>query len=199
MSTGRAATVTLGVFAGFVLVTTLFQSLQRCGWIAEPPEPVASMARAVEPFRSLNDYGLFAVMTTSRPEIQVEGSEDGQSWKLYTFRWKPGELDHRPRFAFFHMPRLDWQMWFAALSGGCTKQPWFLRFEGRLFEGSPQVLSLLRHVPFGAKPPRFLRAQLFLYRFSRPGEVGWWTREEVAPFCPPITAEDLRGAGLMRP
>ena len=66
------------------------------------------------PLRIANSYGLFAVMTTERPEITVEGSDDGETWRPYRFRWKPGELDRRPRFAPLHLPRLDWQMWFAA-------------------------------------------------------------------------------------
>ena len=75
------------------------------------------LSQWVEPFRSTNSYGLFAVMTTSRPEIIVEGSDDGASWRPYRFRWKPCELDRRPRFTTPHLPRLDWQMWFAALAG----------------------------------------------------------------------------------
>ena len=73
------------------------------------------LQNALAPLRIANPYGLFAVMTTRRPEIIVEGSDDGVTWRPYRFRWKPGELDRRPRFAPFHMPRLDWQMWFAAL------------------------------------------------------------------------------------
>ena len=70
------------------------------------------------------------------------------SWKPYQFRWKPGELDRRPRFTTPHMPRLDWQLWFAALAGDCRTQPWFIRFEQKLLEGSPEVLALLGENPF---------------------------------------------------
>ena len=83
------------------------------------PSELLTFSQWVEPLRSTNHYGLFAVMTTTRPEIIVEGSDDGVSWKPYRFRWKPCELDRRPRFAMLHMPRLDWQMWFAALAGDC--------------------------------------------------------------------------------
>jgi hypothetical protein len=82
-------------------------------------------------------------------------------------------------------------MWFAALAGRGENQPWFLRFEARLFEGSPPVVALLRDDPFPGRPPRYLRARLFLYRFTRPGEAVWWDREEVATFCPPVNADDL--------
>src|SRR5438034_1269638 len=70
---------------------------------------------AVAPFRSINGYGLFRVMTTERPEIVVEGSRDTMAWREYRFRWKPGDVTRRPRFVAPHQPRLDWQMWFAAL------------------------------------------------------------------------------------
>ena len=81
--------------------------------------PIQSLGEWLDPLRSANPYGLFRVMTRERPEITVEGSDDGVIWKAYRFRWKPGELDRRPRFATPHMPRLDWQMWFAALAGDC--------------------------------------------------------------------------------
>src|SRR5262249_42240173 len=85
----------------------------------------------VEPFHSVNSYGLFATMTTRRYEIDVEGSADGEQWLDYTFRWKPGDPQRRPEFAGLHMPRLDWQMWFAALSDW-RSQTWFTAFLVRL-------------------------------------------------------------------
>ena len=93
-------------------------------------------------------------MTTTRPEIIVEGTADGVTWQPYRFRWKPCELDRWPRFTTPHLPRLDWQMWFAALAGDCRSAPWFLRFEQRLLEGEPKVLGLSRENPFPNGPPR---------------------------------------------
>ena len=136
-------------------------------------------------------------MTTERPEITVEGSDDGETWKPYRFRWKPGELDRRPRFATPHMPRLDWQMWFAALGGDCRRAPWFLRFEQRLLEGSPEVLALLREDPFPDRPPRYVRARLSLYTFTRWGSRDWWASEDVGLYCPPMECEP-RGNGPIR-
>ncbi|HEY6098960.1 MAG TPA: lipase maturation factor family protein, partial [Anaeromyxobacter sp.] len=81
---------------------------------AAPPAPFVRIASAVSPFRIVNGYGLFAVMTTRRPEIVVEGSRDGTVWTPYEFRWKPGDPLRRPQFVAPHQPRLDWQMWFAA-------------------------------------------------------------------------------------
>jgi hypothetical protein len=130
-------------------------------------------------------------MTTKRPEIIVEASDDGASWKPYQFRWKPGELDRRPRFTPAHLPRLDWQMWFAALGGDCRIQPWFVRFERRLLQGEPEVLGLLSENPFPARPPRYVRARLYLYKFTEWGSTGWWAREDLGLFCPPLALDDF--------
>jgi len=145
---------------------------------------------AVRPFFPVNRYGLFAVMTTQRREIVLEGSADGREWKPYEFKWKPGEVTRRPRFVEPHMPRLDWQMWFAAL-GTCRDNPWFVRFMVRLLQGDPAVSGLLARDPFaGGPPPRYLRSTLYDYRFAPPGSDAWWTRRALGPYCPPIS---LRG------
>jgi hypothetical protein len=77
-------------------------------------------------------------------------------------------------------------MWFAALAGDCRVQHWFFAFERRVLEGSPDVLGLLAHNPFPAHPPRYLRASLYLYRFTRRGATAWWRREPAGLFCPPV-------------
>jgi lipase maturation factor 1 len=142
---------------------------------------------AVRSFQSFNSYGLFAVMTTKRHEIQIEGSEDGKTWLPYSFKWKPGDVARRPDFAPLHMPRLDWQMWFAALAD-YRQSPWFGHFLVRLLEGSPPVLQLLEHNPFPDRPPRYIRAVVYDYRFTEPGERrergAWWRRHELGLFCP---------------
>ena len=126
---------------------------------------VAPAAEVIAPLRSVNTYGLFAVMTTTRPEIIIEGSDDGIEWKAYEFAYKPGDLHRRPPWVAPHQPRLDWQMWFAALSS-YDAEPWFQRFCRRLLEGSPDVLRLLAYDPFAGRPPRYVRATLYRYRFS---------------------------------
>jgi hypothetical protein len=153
------------------------------------PSPVVWLARAVSPLRSVNSYGLFAVMTTTRPEIVVEGSDDGETWRAYEFRYKPGDLQRRPGFVAPHQPRLDWQMWFAALGGSCDQSPWLQGLFQRLREGSPPVVGLLGVNPFPDHPPRYVRALLYDYRFAdlathrRTGE--WWQRRLETEFCPP--------------
>ena len=117
-------------------------------------EPLMIAYEAVAPFRTINGYGLFAVMTKERKEILVQGSEDGVSWNAYTFRFKPGDPRRAPPWVAPYMPRLDWQMWFAAL-GTAEQNPWFFRFLERLLEGSPAVSDLLEENPFANNPPRF--------------------------------------------
>ncbi|MGZ3709734.1 MAG: lipase maturation factor family protein, partial [Bdellovibrionota bacterium] len=149
---------------------------------------VSSLSDAIGPYRWVNSYGVFAVMTTERDEILVEGSDDQQNWRPYEFRWKPGDPLKRPGFTGTHMPRLDWQMWFAAL-GSIRQNPWFLNFMQRLLEGSKPVLGLLAENPFPEHPPKFLRARLFRYRFSdlsRP-QGAWWTREELGAYSPVLS------------
>jgi lipase maturation factor 1 len=173
--------------SGAVLIGVSAQrSLERLWPRTEAPFPLPWLADQLEPLHSANSYGLFAVMTTERPEIIIEGSTDGESWKPYHFRWKPDERNRRPRFTTPHMPRLDWQLWFAALSGDCRTQPWFIKFEQRLLTGSPEVLSLLRDNPFPDHPPRFVRARLYRYTFTHSGSPDWWNREDQGLFCPPI-------------
>jgi len=163
------------------------------------PAPFSTLDAAVSPLLSFNGYGLFAVMTTSRHEIGVEGSDDGANWREYEFRWKPGDLDERPDLVAPHQPRLDWQMWFAAL-GSVQNNQWFLRFLVRLLEGSPEVLGLLRSDPFPDHPPRYVRAVLYDYHFTHygDGEHGWWKRTSLGLYCPPITLRDGRPTLLER-
>jgi hypothetical protein len=144
------------------------------------PRPLARLFDVLEPFHFVNSYGLFAVMTTWRPEIIVEGSYDGRHWKEYEFKWKPGDVCRGPRFVAPHQPRLDWQMWFAAL-GTHVSNAWFERFLERFREGSPEVLALLAKNPFQDEPPRYVRGVLYDYRFATRAERSesgaWWKRE----------------------
>ncbi|EGC35702.1 hypothetical protein DICPUDRAFT_151904 [Dictyostelium purpureum] len=113
-------------------------------------------------------YGLFSHVTTERYEIIIEGSYDQVEWSPYEFYYKPGNLSRHPPFVFpGHQPRLDWQMWFAALSKDSNSQPWLIHFMAKLLEGSPEVLSLVEYSPFPVdKPPSFVRAQKYRYQFT---------------------------------
>ena len=146
--------------------------------------------RSMSPLQIINSYGLFAVMTTTRPEIVIEGSNDGLTWLAYEFKYKPGELGRRPAWVAPHQPRLDWQMWFAAL-GDYQSDPWIVRFMARLLQGSPEVLGLLGRNPFPGGAPRYVRAQLYQYRFTTPAERkstgAWWSRELKGAYVPAVS------------
>lgn len=155
-------------------------------------DPAAPVLRAIAPFRSINGYGLFRAMTTSRPEIVVEASADGVIWNELAFRFKPGDVNRPPRAAQPHMPRLDWQMWFAALDPG--RADWLGSFVARLFEGEPAVLRLLGEPSRQAEPPRYVRLRLYDYTFSEAGAGApygaaggpavWWRRELLYDLSP---------------
>ena len=137
-------------------------------------------------FRSFNGYGLFRVMTTQRPEVVIEGSNDGVNWLAYEFPWKPGDLHQRPGLVAPHQPRVDWQMWFAAL-GDVRQNRWFVNLLVRTLQGSPEVLAFYETNPFPEHPPRAIRAVLYDYHFTRWGENGWWRREFRDLYCPPLS------------
>lgn len=159
--------------------------------VVDWPAPLAMLDRWQQPFHVVNGYGLFARMTTERPEIVVEGSNDGTSWLPYEFKWKPGDPQRRPGFMQPHMPRLDWRMWFAAL-GSAEREGWFYPFCQRLLQGSPAVLGLLAGNPFPDSPPRYLRATLWDYRFTlwRNETNAWWERSELRPYTPVLTLDE---------
>jgi hypothetical protein len=144
----------------------------------------------LEPFRIVNGYGLFRVMTKDRSEIVIEGSNDGVEWRPYIFKWKPGPLDRMPAFVEPHQPRLDWQMWFAAL-GDAQENQWFYGLMQRLLENSPDVTRLLGNNPFPEKPPRYLRAELYRYHFSTLAEHRnhrvWWSSQDLREYLPMVS------------
>ena len=154
---------------------------------ADWPKSLLTLYARIEPFRIANGYGLFRVMTKERPEIQVEGSADGIDWVPYEFKWKPGDLNRAPRWCAPHQPRLDWQMWFAAL-GGLRQEQWFGNFVVRLLDNEPSVTRLLARNPFPDKPPKYVRAVLFKYQFTTSEEHrttgAWWKRHEIGEFFP---------------
>jgi hypothetical protein len=185
----------LGPFAAFVVFITGIQLVALVVPIRSLVWPVNVLYAWQQPFRSLNQYGLFAVMTLNRPDIVVEGSVNGLEWRRYVFRYKVDDPGDRPRFVAPHMPRLDWQMWFAAL-GDYRRSPWFVNFCVRLLQGRPEVLALLDENPFPDGPPRYIRARLYEYRFTdweTRRETGqWWTREYAGPFLPEFSLEEVQ-------
>jgi len=133
-------------------------------------------------------------MTTARPEIVIEGSNDGELWREYVFRYKPGPITRPPPWNIPHQPRLDWQMWFAALSD-VRANPWFQGLMLRLLEGAPQVLALLDSNPFPDRPPKYVRAKLYDYRFAdrstRAATGQWWERRPEGLYFPRVSLADF--------
>jgi predicted DCC family thiol-disulfide oxidoreductase YuxK len=162
---------------------------------SEWPRPIAALAAQIEPFRIVNGYGLFRVMTKTRPEIVIEGSADGVEWRPYEFKWKAGRLDKAPGWVAPHQPRLDWQMWFAAL-GTYRQNPWFVSFVERLLHNAEPVTALLAGNPFAESPPRYVRARLYEYRFATAAEHratgAWWKRDGPAEYLPPVSLENFK-------
>lgn len=182
------------VLGGVVLL--LVANVARLLTLAVEPRPVARLLAALRPWRIANRYGLFAVMTTTRPEITLEWSDEGKDWAPYVLRWKPGPLDRAPRWNQPHQPRLDWQMWFAAL-GSPAANPWLVDLCARLLEAEPAVLRLFAEAP--DHPPRLVRARLDAYRYTdrstRRHEGRWWATEPLGAYLPALT---LHGGRVTR-
>ena len=157
---------------------------------AEEPRSIARLHERLESFRIVNGYGLFRVMTRDRREIVVEGSADGIDWAPYEFKWKPGEMNRAPGWCAPHQPRLDWQMWFAAL-GRPAQNPWFVRLTVCLLENKHDVIQLLARNPFPEAPPKYIRASFYRYRFTTAAERresgAWWKRQELGEYLPPVS------------
>jgi hypothetical protein len=180
----------LSSIAALILWVSGVQTFERLFQVHGWPRFVVAPLDWVGPFRTINSYGLFAVMTKTRPEIIVEGSQDGLTWREYEFKWKAGDLRRPPGYVAPHQPRLDWQMWFAALQD-VRSNPWFVNFLVRLLQGERAVLALLEKNPFPDAPPLYVRARLYEYHFSDPAtraKTGeWWRRELKGEYCPPIS------------
>jgi len=160
-----------------------------------PPAALANLYERLEAFRVVNGYGLFRVMTKDRCEIILEGSADGIDWLPYEFKWKPGDVKRAPGWCAPHQPRLDWQMWFAAL-GTPHENQWLVALIFRLLQGSHDVNGLLANNPFPDKPPHYIRAMFYRYRFTTVDELretgAWWKREELREYLPTLSLEQFR-------
>ncbi|MGO9677750.1 MAG: lipase maturation factor family protein [Candidatus Sulfotelmatobacter sp.] len=185
MKPGKIVSFAAGALALLIVFVSLVQIHAVFG--GRISAPAMWLYDEIAPLRIVNTYGLFAVMTTTRPEIIVEGSDDGVHWREYAFKYKPGDVMRRPLWNFPHQPRLDWQMWFAAL-GTASENRWFSLFLQRLLENSPEVTALLGSNPFPRQPPVYVRALVYDYRYSSPQEKeatgAWWVRQPEGIYYP---------------
>jgi predicted DCC family thiol-disulfide oxidoreductase YuxK len=156
------------------------------------PGPLDALVATTSRLGITNFYGFFGVMNTVRREIVVEGSRDGEHWRPYEFRYKPGDLHRCPSWSIPYHPRLDWTMWFAA-NESPFRNLWFGDLLYRLLQGAPPVLTLLADNPFPGEPPKWVRATLYQYRFTTPAQRAatgdCWVREQLGPYVPPLSLE----------
>jgi hypothetical protein len=154
---------------------------------------------ALEPFRIANQYGLFAVMTPNRYEIEFQGSNDGQNWTAYPFRFKPQNISEAPGIYAPYQPRFDWNLWFASL-GRWDQSAIVPRTEARLLTNDPDVLELFAKNPFPNAPPKQIRAVLWQYWFSSTSEKHaqgvWWRRELLGLYAPTIQLDSDGKVGV---
>jgi Lipase maturation factor len=178
--------------AAVLLVWIFYSTILQMIWMITPAPLPTSPVALLDPFRIANRYGLFAVMTRGRYEIEFQGSNDGQTWTAYPFRHKPQELDKPPRIYAPYQPRLDWNLWFASL-GEWRDNPMVLRTERRLLSNDHDVLTLFAANPFPQAPPRQVRAVLWQYWFTSMEEKRqhglWWRRELLGLYAPAIQLE----------
>jgi predicted DCC family thiol-disulfide oxidoreductase YuxK len=190
----------LSIYAAAVVIVVTLPLNARLIYGAFKPEAewsrlLGSVYARAEAFRIVNGYGLFRVMTKDRREIVIEGSADGIEWKPYEFKWKPGDVMRAPGWCAPHQPRLDWQMWFAAL-GSYRQNPWFVQTVISLLHGKPEVTALFERNPFPQSPPQYVRATFYRYRFTTVQEHretgAWWKRQELGEYLPSVSLEDVR-------
>jgi hypothetical protein len=164
------------------------------------PLPAAPIV-ALEPFRIANQYGLFAVMTRGRYEIEFQGSNDGQNWTAYSFRYKPQALDQPPRIYAPYQPRFDWNLWFASL-GNWQQNSIVPLTEERLLSASPDTLALFAGNAFPQSPPKYVRAVLWQYWFTSMAEKRatglWWRRKMLGLYAPALTLKPGGGFDVVQ-
>jgi lipase maturation factor 1 len=175
-----------------MLICIFYATLAELVWMVRPLPLPTTPVETLEPFRIANRYGLFAVMTRGRYEIEFQGSEDGQTWLVYPFRFKPQDPAKPPGIYAPYQPRFDWNLWFASLSSW-RQEPIVPRTEQSLLRGDRDVLLLFAGNPFPHAPPRQVRAVIWQYWFTNPAEKRsegmWWRRQQLGLYAPTLARE----------
>ena len=158
------------------------------------------MNYSFNPLDLVNSYGAFGTVGRERNEIIFEGTDSlfitGAQWKEYEFRAKPGDPNRRPPFVAPYQPRIDWQIWFAAMASP-REYPWTFHFIWKLLHNDRGTLSLIANNPFPEKPPHYIRARLYRYRFAPPDEKAWWRRDLIGEWLPPLSVDDPDFRGVL--
>jgi lipase maturation factor 1 len=191
---GLACSTVLLSLVGYVTTVELISMV--FGRLPLPMQPVTML----EPFRIANQYGLFAVMTRGRYEIEFQGSRDGQNWVAYPFRFKPQALNRAPGIYAPYQPRFEWNLWFASL-GSWQQNPLVPRTEERLLTNDPDVLALFAGNPFAGAPPLQVRAVLWQYWFTTLAQKrqsgDWWTRRLLGVYAPVLERDASGKVGIV--
>jgi hypothetical protein len=179
--------------AALVLIWLAYATAAEMLEMPWPALPLPSApVMALEPFRIANQYGLFAVMTRGRYEIEFQGSNDGQNWTPYLFRYKPQALNEKPRIYAPYQPRFEWNLWFASL-GDWQQNDFVPLTEERLLDNDADVLALFQGNPFPHAPPLYVRAVMWQYWFTSIEEKrhtgNWWKRTLVRLYAPELTRQ----------
>src|SRR6266581_4225637 len=160
------------------------------------------MNSSFDPLDLVNTYGAFGSVGKERYEIIFEGTDDAlisgdTKWKEYEFRAKPGDPNRRPPFIAPYQPRIDWQIWFAAMASP-AEYPWTLHFVWKLLHNDRATLSLLANNPFPEAPPHYIRARLYRYEFAPLGDKAWWKRQPIGDWLPELSTDDPEFRQLLR-
>ena len=201
-----AATAPSPVFRSIVIALAVLVCWLSIGPVRNMLSPNQVMNTSFNPYHLVGTYGAFGSITRQRFEIVVEGTSDNTltsstEWKEYEFRGKPGDPRRMPaQIAPYHL-RLDWLMWFAAMSD-YREHPWFVNFMAKLLENDRAMLSLLKSNPFPETPPKWVRARLYEYRFASSEthrQTGaWWVRTEAGMWFPPVSLDDESFRSVLR-
>ena len=178
---------------GFFFAWIFYATTALLLWMFSPSLPLPmGPVRALEPFRIANEYGLFARMTLDRFELEFQGSNDGQNWAPYLFRYKPQNVREAPRIYAPYQPRFDWNLWFASLEAW-QNNFWVVHAQAKLLQGSPAVLSLFARNPFAGAPPKFVRVVIWQYWFTdsatKRAQGIWWRRQLLGQYSPTLERE----------
>ncbi len=195
--------------AAFALVWVFYATLlvmPGAPWARALPGPLLAPAVALEPFRIANRFGLFAVMTRARYEIEFQGTRDGATWVPYPFRYKPQDVRRAPGIYAPYQPRFEWNLWFASLEGW-EANPWVVAAEVRLLAGDPAVLALFARDPFAGAPPAAVRTVRWRYWFTDrraragpgPDAGAWWRRQLLGPYAPEVRRQPDGSVALVEP
>jgi predicted DCC family thiol-disulfide oxidoreductase YuxK len=189
---------TTGLFASgcamLMLLTSIYMGSAQIVWVMNGDRDFENITayRFLAPFGIVNAYGPFAVMSMTRNEVVIEGSADKSTWQEYQFKYKPGDLEQCPVWVVPHQPRIDWQMWFAALSRP-DHQRWFANLLIRLLQNSELVTAIFAFNPFPDEPPVSVRARLYQYTFTsieeRKETERCWNRKLIGDYFPPISVK----------